>query len=153
MYQMVEELDDGRKVLFLTGEQAHVIESSDDIFRLMLTTLEITSPDPKLVINLLPSLGLSNQLNDTQTNGEEKHTRRAAFVHKSDELLVEERLDSFMSEVIIPLAARTHAVVLVNPHDCQCHLARSFNRMVLQQQAKWGGKLPAAFRHYQADLY
>ena len=56
--------------------------------------------------------------------------------------MAEEKLDAFMSEVVIPLAARTHAIVIVNPHDCMCCLARSFYRMVNLQRMRWGGHLP-----------
>ena len=47
-----------------------------------------------------------------------------------------------MADVIIPLAARTSAIVLVNAFSQNCILAQSFNRMVAISRAKWAGQLP-----------
>ena len=70
MYDMVDYIDDGkRQVLYLSAEQAKLIASSKPGLEKMLMTLELfpradDSPKPKLVLNLLKSLGLSNQFND-----------------------------------------------------------------------------------------
>ena len=47
-----------------------------------------------------------------------------------------------MAEVVIPFAARTHAIVIVSPYDCMCCLARSFYRMVNLQRMRWGATCP-----------
>ena len=66
----------------------------------------------------------------------------APFAAEEQERLAEEKLDAFMAEVVIPLAARTRAIVIVNPHDCMCCLARSFYRMVNLQRMRWGATCP-----------
>ena len=244
MYDMVDYIDDGkRQVLYLSAEQAKLIASSKPGLERMLATLELfpradDRPKPKLVLNLLKSAGLSNQLNDTKVgpagqwrvaeekpgkdrpkissndlalekalaggarefdpeswtfvvNSEDTKSTRvewhsfvevpkslfeadklqeiereftnaaemehiyfepkkpwvhlkglAPFAAEEQERLAEEKLDAFMAQVVIPLAARTHAIVIVNPHDCMCCLARSFYRMVNLQRMRWGGHLP-----------
>ena len=243
MYEMVDYIDDGkRQVLYLSAEQAKLIASSKPGLERMLATLQLfpradDDPKPKLVLNLLKSLGLSNQLNDTKLGPafqwrvaaekpgkdrpkissndlaleralaggarefdhdswtfvvpeDTKSTRvqwnsfvevpksmfeadklqeierefpsaaemehiyfepkkhwvnskgLAPFAAEEQVRLAEEKLDAFMAEVVIPLAARTHAIVIVNPHDCMCCLARSFYRMVNLQRMRWGGHLP-----------
>ena len=244
MYDMVDYIDDGkRQVLYLSAEQAKLIASSRPGLEKMLMTLELfpradDSPKPKLVLNLLKSLGLSNQFNDWKigpagqwrvaeekpgkdrqkissndlaleralaggarefdhdswtfvVNSEDTKSTRvgwhsfvevpksmfeadqlqeiereftsaaemehiyfepkkhwthlkgiAPFAAEEQERLAEEKLDAFMAQVVIPLAARTHAIVIVSPYDCMCCLARSFYRMVNLQRMRWGGHLP-----------
>ena len=70
MYDMVDCIDDSkRQVLYLSAEQAKLIASSKPGLERMLRTLELfpradDSPKPKLVLNLLKSLGLL--FNDTK---------------------------------------------------------------------------------------
>eukprot|EP00966_Prymnesium_polylepis_P330375 7386031-Prymnesium_polylepis.2 len=47
-----------------------------------------------------------------------------------------------MADVLIPLAAQTHAVVLCNGGVGECILSDSFTRMYSVQRAKWGGSSP-----------
>ena len=105
----------------------------------MLDALEIPragSPGaPKLVINLLLSKGLSNSLNDhwketgprdnkrpNKPNNPRVGRRRIKppFVTDKEECQAERQLDNFMSDIILPLAARTNAIVIVNPFTCNC---------------------------------
>ena len=151
MFEMVEEIDGGtRKVLFLTLPQAALLSGSDSSLEKMMDALEIpcTGPDaPKLVINLMWSLGFSNQLNDTYPPTESgpyagARRRKPPFLSPEEEAEAEERIDSFMTEVIIPLAARTKAIVIANAFACNCILGASFLRMVALQKAKWGATTP-----------
>lgn len=152
MHEMVEELEGGaRKILFLTNMQAELLAGSGAALERMLDALEIPragSGAPKLVINMLKSEGLSNQLNDHWRGDTETGPRvgrwrkKASFVNDDDERQAEQRLDSFMADVIIPLAARTNAIVMVNAFTCNCSLTQSFQRMVELQKMKWGGNPP-----------
>jgi hypothetical protein len=127
------------------------LAGSEATLERMLDALEIPRAgpwSPKLVINLLSSQGLSNQLNDYWDKGTEAGPRvgrrriKPPFLNDEEERRAEGRLDSFMSDVIIPLAARTHAIVIVNAFTCNCFLTQSFQRMVALQKMRWGGKPP-----------
>ena len=146
MHEMVEEMDDGRKILFLTNAQAQVVASSEETMNRMVCALGLLEDGPeapKLVINLLNSAGLSNERNGawTWTKDEGPRTgpqrRKAPFLHEEDDRRAEERLDCFMSEVLIPLAVRTNAIVIIHPFTSQCALSQSFQRMVQLQRGKW----------------
>ena len=124
---------------------------SEQALERMLDALEIPRAGPgapKIVINLLDSFGLSNQLNDHWMKETEPGPRvgrrrvKPPFVTDDEERRAEQRLDSFMSDVLVPLAARTNAIVLVNAFTCNCYLTQSFQRMVALQKMKWGGKPP-----------
>lgn len=127
----------------------------------MLDALEIPragSPGaPKLVINLLLSKGLSNSLNDhwEETGPRDnkrpnkpknprvgRHRMKPPFVTDEEECRAERQLDNFMSDIILPLAARTNAIVIVNPFTCNCILTQSFQRTVALHKMKWGRKPP-----------
>ena len=61
----------------------------------------------------------------------------APFLSRDDERCSEEKLDMFMSDVIIPLAAQTNAVVLCTAVRDDCALSTSFLRMYSVARAKW----------------
>jgi len=71
-----------------------------------------------------------------------RRRNKPPFLNEEEERIAEEKLDSLMSEVIIPLAARTNAIVLTNAFTCNCSLALSFLKMVALQKSKWGKKPP-----------
>lgn len=58
---------------------------------------------------------------------------RAAFADLAGERRAEERLDRFMSEVLIPLAAQTNAIVFCNACPNVCILSASLTRMYAVQ--------------------
>merc|ERR1719191_1688101 len=60
----------------------------------------------------------------------------------NDAQQAEEKLDCFMRDVLIPLAAETNAVIFLSPVEGSCMLASSFNRMFSVERAKWGGSVP-----------
>jgi hypothetical protein len=156
MYGMVDEIDGGKKVLFLTNAQADLLASSGESLDKMLQILEVpgfgssskpasrgSTRGPKLVINLIRSMGFENQLNDHVPVDDKDYKRqRPPFQTEQDEKQAEERIDCFMSETLIPLAERTNAVILTNAFDCNCILAQSLNRMVAVQKMKWSGSPP-----------
>ena len=148
MYNMVEEVDDGKcKLLFLTNPQADLIASSPESVQKMLDALEI--PKPSLVIELIKSWGLggSTRILAPELYAAErwcaglKHDN-ASFLSREEESAAEARIDMFMADVIIPLAAQTNAVVLCNAVPDDCILSTSFTRMYSVARAKWHGPPP-----------
>ena len=102
MYQMVEELEEGKvKLLFLTNPQAVQIASSPEGIQRMLDALEVKKPS--LVIELLGSIGFRGDLDVNVSFGCD---RKPAFLSHEDERIAEAKLDRFMADVIIPLAAQ-----------------------------------------------
>ncbi|CAE6967746.1 unnamed protein product [Symbiodinium sp. CCMP2456] len=151
MYEMVEDIDAGCgpvKLLFLTNAQADSIKSSSKTLRKLLEAFEI--PQPKLVINLLTSSGLRNFLNlfpaDCAAFGNETSPElindAPPFLSADDEHHVLTQLDTFMSDVLLPLAASTHALILTCAVSGECALAGALSRAFRQQQARWGPTPP-----------
>ena len=138
MYQMVEELEEGKvKLLFLTNPQAVQIASSPEGIQRMLDALEVKKPS--LVIELLGSIGFRGDLDLNVSFGCD---RKPAFLSHEDERIAEAKLDRFMADVIIPLAAQTSAVVLCDAVSGKCILSTSFLRMFSVARAKWSGPPP-----------
>ena len=138
MYQMVEELEEGKvKLLFLTNPQAVQIASSPEGIQRMLDALEVKKPS--LVIELLGSIGFRGDLDLAVNPGCD---RQPAFLSHEDERVAEAKLDRFMADVIIPLAAQTNAVVLCDAASGACILSTSFLRMFSVARAKWSGAAP-----------
>ena len=144
MYQMVEEFDDSRRqLLFLTNPQADLIASSPARIQMMLDVLEM--PKPSLVINLIFSFGFK-KATQLQSGWDPiklgvRHGQ-PPFLSQAEERAAEARIDVFMADVLIPLAARTSAVVLCDAVDGGCILSTSFKRMTSVARAQWGGELP-----------
>ena len=152
MYNMVEELDvDGaKKLLFLTNPQAELIASNSTALQKMLDVLvRDDCGAPSLVIDLLVSPGFS-VTNRYFPSSVESITAagyqgvvpdKGPYLNEADERAAMLKLDLFMSDVIIPLAVRTNAIVLCSAIK-MCVLSMSFLRMVAVQSPKWGGKPP-----------
>ncbi|CAE7266464.1 unnamed protein product [Symbiodinium sp. CCMP2592] len=151
MYEMVEDIDAGSgpvKLLFLTNMQADSIKSSSKTLRKLLEAFEI--PQPKLVINLLTSSGLRNFLNLFPANcamfGNESSSQlkndAPPFLSAEEEHHVLTQLDTFMSDVLLPLAASTQALILTCAVSGECALAGALSRAFRQQQARWGPSPP-----------
>ena len=124
MYQMVEEIDGGsfgkRRIIFLTNAQAELIATQENAIGIkrLLQALEI--PPPKLVINIISSWGFSEfsgQCPSWQGGGAKDWNlgmshNRSPFVTMDEERKARERIDAFLLDVLIPLAAKTNAVIL-----------------------------------------
>ena len=115
----------------------------------MLGVFDVASP--QLVINLLESGGFaewtrqcSQQVWDVRQAqwAPGVFRARAPFTSSTDEREAERRIDMFMTEVLIPLAAQTSAVVLCSAIPTQCILSASFLRMCAAARARWAGKPP-----------
>ena len=127
MCSMVEEIEDGKcKLLFLTNPQAELIASTPESIQKMLDALEIQKPS--LVIEFIRSWGFRGSLKLNPPGCYPNKNGDAAgllydcppFLTDEDEQEAEAKVDMFMSDVVIPLAAQTHAVVL-----CDAMRARS----------------------------
>lgn len=131
------------KLLFLTGPQADLLASSNDSLQKMLDALEV--PAPKLVINLLASQGFDEYVSSHGTGLQKDAAKgeagmvygRSAFLTMDEERIAEERIDQFMSTVLIPLAAQTNAVVIVNACPGDSILTRCLTRMYSVHRSKW----------------
>ena len=159
MYQMVEELDNGaQRLLFLTNSQAEQIAKRPESVQKMLDVLEVGKP--QLVINLVTSAGFreSSKLLPTsqQTVVEDGFMgsckNMAPFCSREEEQTAEAKVDVFMSEVLIPLAVSTNAIVLCNALRGACILSTSFMRMCCVTRWKWGGRLPFTVISYTGDI-
>ena len=151
MYEMVEEIEmpgGPCKLLFLTNVQADLLASSDDSLQKMLDALEL--PRPQLVINLLASQGFETYVNVLGVGGFDSDaasgsagivSNRTPFLTPEEERAAEQRVDGFMADVLIPLAAQTNAIVITSPFPDSI-LTRSLMRMYAVQRSKWGGKPP-----------
>ena len=146
MYNMVEPIDGGvKKVLFLTNNQADLIAKEPASMSKMLDRLEVGKP--QLVISLLESNGFGQFCKGFEEKAFDGHRRtswaaglvssRAAFLNVQDEMVAEGKVDTFMSEVLLPLAADTNAVVICNAIPGSCILSASFLRMFAAKRATW----------------
>ena len=149
MFNMVEELTNGRKLLFLTNHQAELIATDNDALQKMLDALEVGKPG--LVIDLIKSPGFVEFTTLSDPIGVEfqRLGELAGIVHgygpfntSREERDVSRRLDEFMSDILIPLAASNNAVVLCAAVQSDCVLTASFTRMYAVQRSRWGNTLP-----------
>ena len=161
MFEMVEEVPipnkpEKAKLLLLTNPQAELIASSASSLQKMIDAFEV--PKPKLVINLLRSQGFRRYLHswlpevfaeDMVHGGHAKDASTAGYVGDSppflsadEERAAVERIDIFMSDVLLPLAARTNAIVFLSAFANGCILSESFTRMYSLLRNKWGRKPP-----------
>ena len=127
MFGIVDEVYDerggGQRVLFLSPRQTSLIAKDVTAIRRMLFE-GFEAPMPGLIIQLLFSPGFTSP-----------------GPHDEAMYNVSKRLDHFMNEVLIPLAAENHAIVFVNA-DRSCGLSESFIRVAALMRNKWGDRLP-----------
>ena len=122
MFEMVEEVElpgGPCKLLFLSNVQCDLLGSSDHSLQKMLDALEI--PKPQLVINLLQSWGFADQLtvrvdpmsllkSAAAGNAGLVANKGPPFLTPEEEREAEERIDQFMADVLIPLAAQVTSI-------------------------------------------
>ena len=90
----------------------------------------LTDKQPRLVINLLPSM-IRSWMRVRPLPGDPDGEREGIAA-----------LDRFMAEHIIPLAQKTHAIILCSATQPFCVLSESLSRMVKLVRARWGANLP-----------
>ena len=132
---MVEDVHDpkigrNRKLLFLSSKQAGLVAQDPSAIDKLLAAFLLDKPKPELVISLLPSMIRSWMLVHPLPGdpGGEREGLAA--------------LDRFMSEIIIPLAVDTNAIILCSAVQPFCILSDSLSRMVKLVRARWGPTLP-----------
>ena len=135
MYNMVENVHDpttgtSRKLLFLSPKQAGLVTRDPAAIRKMLDAFLIDKQPPRLVITLLPSL-IRSWMRVRPLPGDPDNEREGIAA-----------LDRFMAEHIIPLAQKTHAIILCSATQPFCVLSESLSRMVKLVRARWGANLP-----------
>ena len=151
MYGMVDLLQGGSvKFMFITNTQAEQIAKNPAGLQKMFDVLEVGKP--KLVISFLESRGLnefSNMLGPTLSGMASDGGWAAGvkcgttpFSSQEEEELAESRIDMFMSEVLLPLAVQTNAVIFASAITGMCALSSSFTPAASANKAKWGGKFP-----------
>ena len=160
MYNMVE-IDDGQtKLLFLTNPQAEQIASTPESIQKLLDALEI--PKPSLVIELLGSWGsrFSTESESPEWFAQAATSHAAGVLHgnppflsREDERAAAAKIDMFMADVLIPLAAQTNAVVLCGATGNDL-LSASFTRMYSVAKHRWCGPPPfTIISSYYATCY
>lgn len=148
----MEEIDVGKgpiKVLFLTNPQAESIGSSPQTLRKLLEAFEI--PAPKLVINLMPpSLGLRAWLDlyeetDFQFSdgmSPDLFHNKPPFRSFEEERQTLASLETFMSDIILPLAVATQAIILADALESECALSTAFSSAYRMHESRWGSTPP-----------
>jgi hypothetical protein len=142
MYDMVEEFetDHGEmKLLFLTNSQAQMLADIGD-FGKLLDAFGLEKPS--LVLNLQQSFleilsPGAYDINMTSPGG----VGMVPFASAAERRSTEQQLDRFMSDVVIPLAAQTNAIILCMA-STECSLAASLMRVTNILKSKWGSSPP-----------
>ena len=151
MYGMVDLLGDGEtKLMFITNKQCEQIVKNPASLQKMLDVLEVGKP--RLVISLLESRGMQGYTQglgpdlcayaNSDNWGAGLKYGSAPYASKEEERMAQSRIDMFMSEVLLPLAVQTQAIILANAIRGTCVLSMAFTRAVSVNRAKWGGQLP-----------
>ena len=170
MFNMLEEPEiEGlrKKLLFLTNAQADLIvrsrrtDNQEYTIKLLFDLFQASVDEPQLVINLLRSRGtiadiLGKCEDGARAVGEYIDNGIVRGEHpwatEEEALRCEKRLDQFMSEVVIPIAAQNNAVVITDCLKGGCFLSSSFNRVMALQASRYAGKPPITVISFSCDL-
>ena len=133
MYKMVEDVEDSKsgikKLLFLSSKQADLIARDPSAIDKMLAIF-VDKQQPRMVINLLPSM-IRCWTRVRPPPGDPDGEREGLAA-----------LDRFMAKHIIPLAEKTHAIIVCSAVQPFCVLSESLSRMVKLVRSRWGPELP-----------
>ena len=146
MYSMMEQIGK-QKLFFLTNRQAELLSESEASIDKLIEALELPA-EPKLLINLQTEWGFKAGnacWRDEAKSWGKWHglvPNRGPFANEKDDQDAINRLDTFMLEVIIPLAERTSALVVMSG-SAHHELSASFARMLSLNISKYpNGKPP-----------
>lgn len=144
MYEMVEELGPKKqKLLFLTNRQADLLARSEESLEKMFAVLEIGKP--KLLIYLAHTGGYTGSVEMLGNVDWEKGCaigainwghKNGAFTSLADATLAEDMFDTFILDVVLPLAVQTQAVILCSGTKC-CQLSCALDRCMLLKRSKF----------------
>eukprot|EP00929_Paragymnodinium_shiwhaense_P053046 TRINITY_DN26563_c0_g1_i1.p1 TRINITY_DN26563_c0_g1~~TRINITY_DN26563_c0_g1_i1.p1 ORF type:complete len:1068 (-),score=192.45 TRINITY_DN26563_c0_g1_i1:255-3458(-) len=143
MHEVVEDIvveQHACKLLFLSNIQTDLLVKEPGSMQKLLAALNI--PPPKLVINLLQSAFHGSSEKDVERKEPGRMKGRTPFFDVEEEHEALRRLDTFMADVLIPLAASTNAVVVMSALTKSCILAESFSKMFALARGKWGTQAP-----------
>jgi hypothetical protein len=151
-----------KDVLYLTNHQADMI--NEDVMKKCTEVLELSGA--KLVIVLMPSWGLRSHMMAAHKEAIGKPhseyvggTFISSELDESDEKVTETQMLEFMTNVILPLAMKTKALIIVSGAN-DCSLSRSLAQVACAEQSRLGNKCPftvvaiaCEFEvHYKASL-
>lgn len=122
-----------RKICFLSARQARIVTTTPGSIDRLLRGF--WNHEPRLVIQLLYSPGFHSTPNGQQG-------------------VANEKVDAFMAEVLIPIAARTNAVIIVDGTESawRCGLSQSFTRTLAIWAKRWSGDPPFTVISCSIDL-
>ena len=132
-----------RAVLFLQNKEADLLSETGAMEEKFLSTFGV-NPRPKLVINLCMSKGFRDHVDSVRYFDP---AFSAGMVHGhppwpnpdnfGEELDVEQKLQRFMSEVILPLAEQTNALILCSAIRGMCALTQALTKVVAVNRQRW----------------
>ena len=150
-----------RAVLFLQNKEADLLAEMQDMEEKFLSSFRV-SPRPKLVINLCMSKGFRDHLGmvrnfdvefsagmkhgcppfaESEQNDESKDNIAENDESKENEFAkevdVERKLERFMSEVVVPLAEQTNALILCSAIRGMCALTQALTKVVAVNRQRW----------------
>lgn len=151
MWRMVEEAvvnsqgkEVKKKVLYLTNKQAALFD--EEAMERCIQALDLG--EPKLVLKLCGSLGVSSQMKLAHPEKlglpeveYEKSPTASSEIDRGDEEIVETQLLLFMKNVVLPLAMQTRALILVNGAN-NCYLSAALSKVAVAEQARLGRDCP-----------
>ncbi|CAE7210387.1 unnamed protein product [Symbiodinium sp. CCMP2592] len=152
MYRMVENISLGsgsrHKVLYLTNKQARLLANTPGSIKRVLEAFEI--PTPKLVIRFIQSMG---GVDWTKTRTDAGIPLQSPFPGGEEEALqAEQGLYHFMEEVLLPLAAETSALILVQATLGSCMLTSALGQALKLHRNRFGKQLPFCVIALTADF-
>ena len=139
-----------KKLLYLTNLQASVFTTGVHVERL-LAGLEV--PEPKLVIKLIHSVSGVSWVESkpaeermprrdwTQVGNPPGVTSFGGIVDLEEAVCQERELELFLEETLIPIAAESQALVLLDL-NLDCTLSSCFTRAVRNVRSRYGDVLP-----------
>ena len=152
MYRMVEDITLGsgsrHKVLYLSNKQARLLAHTPGSMKRVFEAFEI--PTPKLVIRLIQSTG---GVDWTRSRIRAGINLQYPYPGGEEEALQAERnLYHFMEEVLLPLAAETNALILVQATVGSCMLTSALGQALDLHRNRFGERPPFAVTALTSDF-
>lgn len=134
-----------RNILFLSNAQASVCTESAEHLQKLLDSFPMRRK-PKMVINLCTSKGFGDHARACESFDQKLLPGliegKPPFCSARDESEAMERLDRFMSDVILPFAVETNALIFCSGISKMCALTSSLTRVVAACSQRWLRETP-----------